>query len=92
MTLNLHPRFSFTISEKLINVLNSEGIGNVKTVLSENKVQQPGTKGKEISKLFLGIKGQMFATVLLRLNQKCFHSVDNMANLLECVTCPLGWQ
>ena len=28
------PRFCFTKSEKLINVLNSEGIGNVKTVLS----------------------------------------------------------
>ena len=27
------PRFSFTKSEKLINVLNSEGIGNVKIVL-----------------------------------------------------------
>ena len=29
------PRFSFTKSEKLINVLSSEGIGNVKTVFSE---------------------------------------------------------
>ena len=29
------PRFSFTKSEKLINVLNSEGVGNVKIVLSE---------------------------------------------------------
>ena len=57
MTLNLHPRFSFTRSEKLINVLNNEGIDNVKTVLSETKAQQSGTKGKESSKLFLGIKG-----------------------------------
>ena len=31
------PRFGFTKSEKLINVLNSEGIGNVKTVFSETK-------------------------------------------------------
>ena len=56
MTLNVH-RFSFTKSEKLINVLNNEGIDNVKTVLSETKAQQSGTKGKESSKLFLGIKG-----------------------------------
>ena len=45
------PRFSFTKSEKLINVLNSEGIGNVETVLSEPKPQQSGAKGKESSKV-----------------------------------------
>ena len=44
-------RFSFTKSEKLLNVLNSEGIGNVKTVLSETKVPQSGAKGKESSKV-----------------------------------------
>ena len=51
------PRFSFTKSEKLINVLNSEGIGNVKTVLSETKAQQSGAKGKESSKVIAGNKG-----------------------------------
>ncbi|CAH3038522.1 unnamed protein product [Porites lobata] len=51
------PQFSFTKSEKLINVLNSEGIGNLKTVLSETKVQQSGTKGKESSKVVGGDKG-----------------------------------
>ena len=51
------PRFSFTKSEKLINVLNNEGIGNVKTVLSETKVQQSGAKGKESSKVIAGNKG-----------------------------------
>ena len=51
------PRFSFTNSEKLINVLNSEGIGNVKTVFSETKVQQSGTKGKESSDVIAGNKG-----------------------------------
>ena len=51
------PRFSFTKSEKLINVLNSEGIGNVETVLSEPKQQQSGAKGKESSKVIAGNKG-----------------------------------
>ena len=51
------PRFSFTKSEKLINVLNSEGIGNVKTVSSETKVKQSGAKGKESSKVIAGNKG-----------------------------------
>ena len=51
------PRFSFTKSEKLINVLNSEGIGNVKTVLSETKAQQLEAKGKESSKVIAGNKG-----------------------------------
>ena len=52
MTLNLHPRFSFTISEKLVNVLNSEGIGNVKTVLSETKVQNQELKVKKVVNYF----------------------------------------
>ena len=49
-------RFSFTKSEKLINVLNSEGIGNVKTVFSESKPQQSAAKGKESSKVIDGNK------------------------------------
>ena len=51
------PRFSFTKSEKLINVLNSEGIGNVKTVFNETKWQQSGAKGKESRKATDGNKG-----------------------------------
>ena len=50
-------RFSFTKSEKLVNVLNSEGIGNVKTVFSETKVQQSGAKGKERSNVIAGNSG-----------------------------------
>ena len=50
------PRFSFTKSEKVINVLNSEGIGNVKTVFSESKSQQSGAKGKENNKVTDGNK------------------------------------
>ena len=57
MTLNVH-RFSFTKSEKLINVLNNEGIGNVKIVFSETKAQQQsGAKGNESSKVIAGNKG-----------------------------------
>ena len=51
------PRFSFTKSEKLINVLNNEGIGNVKIDLSETKVQKSGAKGKESSKVIAGNNG-----------------------------------
>ena len=52
------PRFSFTKSEKLINLLSmSEGIGNVEFVFSEPKAQQSGTKGKESSKVIAGNKG-----------------------------------
>ena len=51
------PRFSFIKSEKLINVLNSEGIGNVEFVFSETKAQQSGAKGKESSKVIAGNKG-----------------------------------
>ena len=52
------PRFSFTKSEKLINLLSmSEGIGKVEFVFSETKAQQPGAKGKESSKVIAGNKG-----------------------------------
>ena len=51
------PRFSFTKSERLINVLNSEGIGNIKTVFSETKAQKSGAKGKKSSKVIDRNKG-----------------------------------
>ncbi|CAH3038848.1 unnamed protein product [Porites lobata] len=59
------PQFSFTKSEKLINVLNSEGIGNVKTVFSETKSQQSGAKGKESNKVISGNKGANIRDSLL---------------------------
>ena len=51
------PRFRFTKSEKLINVLNSEGIGNVRTLFSATKLQQSEAKGKESSKVIARTKG-----------------------------------
>ena len=52
------PQFSFTKSEKLINLLSmSEGIGKVEFVFSETKAQQSGAKGKESSKVIAGNKG-----------------------------------
>ena len=50
------PRFRFTKSEKLINVLNSEGIGNVKIVFSESKVQKLGVKRTVSSEAIAGNK------------------------------------
>ena len=50
------PRFSFTKSEKLINVLNSDGIGNVKIVFSESKAQQSGVKRRASSEAIAGNK------------------------------------
>ena len=50
------PRFSFTKSEKLINVLNSEGIGNVKIVFSESKAQKSGVKRRVSSEAIAGNK------------------------------------
>ena len=50
------PRFSFTKSDKLINVLNREGIGNAKTDFSETKKQKSGTKGKGSSRVVGGCR------------------------------------
>ena len=55
------PRFSFTESEKLINVLKGEGIGNVETVFYETKAQPSEMKGKEsCSEVIAGNKGTGF--------------------------------
>ncbi|XP_073240154.1 E3 ubiquitin-protein ligase TRIM56-like [Porites lutea] len=52
------PQFSFTKSEKLINLLNmSEGIGNVEFVFNEPKEQKLGTESKESNKVVAGNKG-----------------------------------
>ena len=55
---NCIPWFSFTKSEKLINLLSmSEGIGKVEFNFSETEAQQSGTKGKESNKVVAGDKG-----------------------------------
>ena len=41
------PRFSFTENTKLVNMLNGEGIGSVKTVFNKIKTQQSGAEGNE---------------------------------------------
>ena len=50
------PRFSFTESKKLFNMLNSEGIGNVSTRYSNTKAQQLSSAEKEKSKQVPGLK------------------------------------
>ena len=52
-------RFSFTKSEKLINLLSmSEGIGNVEFVYSETKVQQSASELSAVV-IFYGHPGEV---------------------------------
>ena len=72
------PGFSFTKSEKLINLLNiSEGIGNVEFVFNETKAQQSGAKGKESSKVTAGNKKANVrdSPPQTQLQTRCFRSV-----------------
>ncbi|CAH3028753.1 unnamed protein product [Porites evermanni] len=72
------PRFSFTKSKKLINLLSmSEGIGKVEFVFSEIKAQQLGTKGKESSKVIAGNKGANVhdSPFEAQVQTRCFRSV-----------------
>jgi len=50
------PRFSFTESKKLFNMLNSEGIGNVSTDFSNTKAQHLNSAEKVKSKHVPGFK------------------------------------
>ena len=81
------PRFSFTKSEKLINVLNSEGIDNVKIVFSETKAQQLEAKGKESSKVIAGNKGANVRDSPLetQVQTRCFRSVLSFGQKGESV-------
>ena len=56
------PRIRFNRSEKVIDLLKREGIGNLKTVYDEIKTLQLGGKGGERSKVL--ISGEKEATVL----------------------------
>ena len=50
--------FSFIQSEKLINMLKTEGICKVKTVFRKTKARQSGSEGKESGKTFAGVKAK----------------------------------
>ena len=50
------PRFSFTENTKLVKMLNTEGVGSVKTVFNTIKAQQSGAEGKENSKAITGFE------------------------------------
>ena len=52
------PRFSFTENTKLVNMLNTEGVGSLKTVFNKIKTQQSGAEGKENSKAICGFGGK----------------------------------
>ena len=53
------PRFSFTENTELVNMLNTEGVGSVKTVFNKVKAQQSGAEGKENSKAITGFEGKL---------------------------------
>ena len=91
------PRFSFTKSDKLINVLNSEGIGNVKTVFSETKSQQSEAECKESSKVIDGNKGANVRDSPLEVQEQTKRyipvlSFGQESESLECLRGPGGWQ
>ena len=52
------PRFSFIENTKLVNILDTEGIGSVKTFFSKIKTQQSGGEGKENSTAVSGFEGK----------------------------------
>ena len=51
-------QFSFAENTKLVNMLNTEGVGSLKTVFNKIKTQQSGAEGKENSKAICGFGGK----------------------------------
>ena len=52
------PRFSFIESKKLLNMLNTEGVGTVKTDFSKTKAQQSNAQRKGSSDAAAGFEGR----------------------------------
>ena len=52
------PRFSFIESKKLLNMLNTEGVGTVKTDFSKTKAQQSNAQRKGSSDTAAGFEGR----------------------------------
>ena len=52
------PRFNFTENKELLSVLNTKGVGSVKTVFKKIETQQSGAEGKENSIAISGFKGK----------------------------------
>ena len=50
------PRFRFTENTKLVNMLNTEGFGSVKTVFNKIKAEKSCAEGKENSKAVTGFE------------------------------------
>ena len=50
------PRFNFAENKELIRMLNTKGVGTVKTVFNELKTQQSGAEGKENRKEISGFE------------------------------------
>ena len=51
-------RFNFTENKELLSMLNTKGVGFVKTVFNKIKTQQSGAEGKENSKAISGFEGK----------------------------------
>ena len=52
------PRFNFTENKELLSMLNTKGVGSVKTVFNKIKTKQSGAEGKENSKEITGFEGK----------------------------------
>ena len=52
------PRFHFTEDKDLLSMLNTKGVGSVKTVFNKIKKQQSGAEGKENIKAISGFEGK----------------------------------
>ena len=91
------PRFSFTENTKLVNMLNTEGFGSVKTVLTQLRRSNQVQKEKKIVKQLLGLKENMSVATLLRFRSKPGGSalcclLENSMGLLESLVDHGGWQ
>ena len=51
-------RFHFTEHKELLSMLNTKGVGSVKTVFNKIKTQQSGAERKETSKAITGFEGK----------------------------------
>ena len=69
-------QFIFVENETLMDKTNTEGIGSMKTLLSETRPHQSSAEGKGISEAIIGLEAQFVLTTRNAEGEKCYEERD----------------
>ena len=71
-------QFVFVENETLMDKTSTEGIGSMKTLLSETRPQQSSAEGKGIREAFVGLEAQFVLTTRNAEGEQCYQERDHV--------------